>query len=172
MIFWPTISCDPPKRAIQNEWLISATCLPPGWSSFATKARPNSGRTPRTSKKFQVLRAAGISSASPRPLKLKLSFVTAAMLENERLCSWMVVNRRYDISVNSERATATNASRLGSAKGKGRSSNALATVKIAVFAPMPSASVKTATEVKPGLFANMRRAYRRSFISLDPRRFS
>src|SRR5438094_697284 len=39
------------------------------------------------------------------------------------------------------------------------------TVKIAVFAPMPSASVSTATAVKPGFFSNWRKANLRSFIT-------
>src|SRR5712671_5827125 len=40
----------------------------------------------------------------------------------------------------------------------------LMTVKIAVFAPMPSASVSTATAVNPGFFSNWRKANLRSFI--------
>src|SRR5881397_1528031 len=37
---------------------------------------------------------------------------------------------------------------------------------MAVFAPMPSASVSTATAVKPGFFSNWRMANLRSFISI------
>src|SRR2546425_1201078 len=40
----------------------------------------------------------------------------------------------------------------------------LTKLKIAVFAPMPSASVSTATAVKPGFFSNCRKANLRSFI--------
>src|SRR5258707_12143743 len=39
---------------------------------------------------------------------------------------------------------------------------------MAVFAPMPSASVSTATAVKPGFFSNWRKAKRRSFILICP----
>src|SRR5947207_7050663 len=45
----------------------------------------------------------------------------------------------------------------------------------AVFAPIPSARVRTATTVKPGAFASWRSAYRRSFIRLQsfhPQRFN
>src|SRR5881628_3710218 len=42
---------------------------------------------------------------------------------------------------------------------------ALTALKIAVFAPMPSASVSTATVVKPGFFSNWRTANLRSFIT-------
>src|SRR6266581_1809679 len=42
---------------------------------------------------------------------------------------------------------------------------ALTKLKIAVFAPMPSASVSTATVVKPGFFSNWRKANLRSLIT-------
>src|SRR5207302_155717 len=38
------------------------------------------------------------------------------------------------------------------------------TLKMAVFAPIPSASVSTATAVKPGFFSNWRKANFKSFI--------
>jgi hypothetical protein len=55
-------------------------------------------------------------------------------------------------------------SRLESAKGNGRSKKALTTLKIAVLAPMPSASVNMATMLKPGLRRNNRTPYRRSCV--------
>ena len=45
--------------------------------------------------------------------------------------------------------------RSGSANGSGRSTTVLTTEKIAVFAPMPSASVSNAMSVKPGVFTNI-----------------
>src|SRR5262245_50343259 len=47
----------------------------------------------------------------------------------------------------------------GSWNGSGRSSAALTTLKIAVLAPLPSASVSTATAAKPGAFVRPRQAY-------------
>ena len=41
--------------------------------------------------------------------------------------------------------------------GYGRSSTAFTTLKIAVFAPIPNASVSAATAVKPGLLRSVRR---------------
>ena len=41
------------------------------------------------------------------------------------------------------------------------------TLKMAVFAPIPSASESSATRVKPGVFRSIRRPYRRSFGMLD-----
>jgi len=42
--------------------------------------------------------------------------------------------------------------------GSGRSTTALTMLKMAVFAPMPSARVSVATAVNPGFFLNMRAA--------------
>src|SRR6185437_11589581 len=56
-------------------------------------------------------------------------------------------------------------SRLGESKGRGRSSTASITLKIAVFAPMPRARVSTATAVKPADLASIRMPYFRSFQS-------
>src|SRR5437667_8017502 len=59
----------------------------------------------------------------------------------------------------------TNTSRPGSLNGGGRSSTALTMLKIAAFAPMPSASVSTATAVKPGFFSSWRKANFKSLIT-------
>src|SRR5262245_16809058 len=50
--------------------------------------------------------------------------------------------------------------------GSGLSNTALTTLKIAVFAPMPRASVRTAVAVKPGFFINIRAPKRRSCQSV------
>src|SRR4030081_1257500 len=63
------------------------------------------------------------------------------------------------------RRSHTTTSRSGSLNGNGRSSTALTTLKIAVFAPMPSASVMTATAVNPGFFKSWRKANFRSFMA-------
>lgn len=55
--------------------------------------------------------------------------------------------------------------RSGSGKGNGRSNTAFTTLKMAVFAPMPRASVITAMAAKPGRFKSERTAYRRSLIN-------
>jgi hypothetical protein len=58
------------------------------------------------------------------------------------------------------------ANRSGCGNGSGRNSVALTTLKIAVFAPIPSASIITASAVKPGFFHNIRAPYRRSCSSV------
>ena len=52
--------------------------------------------------------------------------------------------------------------RSESGYGRGESSNVCTTLKIAVLAPMPSASVRIATAAKPGALSSWRRAKRRS----------
>jgi len=61
---------------------------------------------------------------------------------------------RFDVPLLSHTTTR----RDGSLYGSGVSSTPFTTEKIAVLAPMPSASVSTTMSVKPGLFARVRRA--------------
>src|SRR5437879_2521359 len=63
----------------------------------------------------------------------------------------------------------TKTSRSAFGKGRRRKRTALITLNTAVFAPIPSASVSTATAVKPGFFSSWRKANLRSLItqSLD-----
>src|SRR6266496_3530201 len=56
------------------------------------------------------------------------------------------------------------ASRSASGNGNVRSNAALIRLKMAVQAPIPSASVSTATAVKPGFFSSWRKANLRSFM--------
>src|SRR6266487_1089386 len=56
-------------------------------------------------------------------------------------------------------------SSCGFRTGSDRSMSVLMTVKIAEFAPMPTASVSTTTAVKPGFFSNWRKANLKSFIT-------
>src|SRR5438552_12112839 len=56
--------------------------------------------------------------------------------------------------------------RSGSRYASAFSNTALTTLKMAVFAPIPSASVSTATAVKPGFLSNWRKANFKSFIAL------
>src|SRR5256885_1829103 len=50
--------------------------------------------------------------------------------------------------------------------GSGLRSTGFTALKMAVLAPIPRASVSTATAVKPGLFASVRTAKRRSWRSV------
>ena len=60
--------------------------------------------------------------------------------------------------------SATN--RPASLKGSGWRSTPFTTLKIALFAPMPSTSVSTATAVKPGFFSSIRNANFKSWSTV------
>ncbi len=62
---------------------------------------------------------------------------------------------------------ATMTRRAGSAKGRGRRRIPSTTLKIAVFAPMPSASVRMATTVNAGARSSVRQAKVTSCLSSD-----
>src|SRR5438034_11846465 len=91
------------------------------------------------------------------------------MLSNDALCrcqsSTFNPELRESVTPRLGLTEAIRTSRSGSRYGSGRSNTALTTLKMAVFATMPSASVSTATAVKPGFFSNWRKANLRSFIT-------
>src|SRR5690348_4224711 len=60
--------------------------------------------------------------------------------------------------------------RSDSGKGNGRRRTPLIRLKMAVFAPMPSASVTMATKVKPGVLRSWRKANFKSFMSFVSQR--
>src|SRR6266536_4658493 len=61
--------------------------------------------------------------------------------------------------------------RCGSAKGSPRRKRSFIKLKIAVFSPIPNASVMTASTVKPGDLRSWRRANFRSFMSFSAQGF-
>src|SRR6476620_5474655 len=62
--------------------------------------------------------------------------------------------------------------RSGDGNGSGFNNTALTTLKMAVFAPIPSASVSTAIKVNPGDLRSWRRANVTSFISFGAKRLN
>src|SRR5271156_1950239 len=62
----------------------------------------------------------------------------------------------------------TSKRRSGCARARGRRRTAFTTEKIAVLAPIPRASVRIATRVKPGDFRNIRNAYFKSCVIAPP----
>jgi hypothetical protein len=64
----------------------------------------------------------------------------------------------------------TEAMRLGSGTGSGRSSKASAKLNMAEVAPMPMASEQTLTMMNPGDWRHKRIAWRKDFNILDPPR--
>src|SRR5713101_3488904 len=65
-------------------------------------------------------------------------------------------------SLDETRLSHTATSLSGSLKGRGLNSTAFIKLKMELLAPIPKANVRTATTVKPGLFASVRQPYRKS----------
>jgi hypothetical protein len=80
------------------------------------------------------------------------STVRLRFSQSSRLRGETTLSRRLFSGFHSPRAT----SRPASGKGRGRSSTPFMKLKMAVFAPIPSASVSTATAEKPGFFKSER----------------
>ena len=109
---------------------------------------------------IQEARTAGTCSGSPRPVRLKVSLTYAATPEKERLRSRTISKRRH---VSTPRSTGLpffwaeiSTSCSGFAYGSGRRRSASITLKMALFAPIPSASVSTATAVNRRAIVNWR----------------
>src|SRR6266403_4934661 len=62
--------------------------------------------------------------------------------------------------------------RSGSENGRPRRKRSCIRLKMAVFMPMPSAMVSTATVVNPGDLRSWRRAKRKSFMSFSAQRLN
>jgi hypothetical protein len=109
----------------------------------------------------------GTTSASPFDVHVNPALFVAASDSNARDCDRQSRKLGCDTAnVGQPRSTLlsqTRTRRSGSVNGSGRSITALTTLKMAVVAPTPSASVRAAMAVKPGLFRRARAAYRRSW---------
>ena len=130
------------------------------------KSLPNSGRMPRSGKNPEVASIACRRSAWPCPVKVKLAGFRAAvewkrsvlLLKSRNCRTETVVRGRFNVGNWSCRTT----TRFGSWIGSGRTRTALTTLKMAAFAPMPTARVSSTVVVKAGLFLSTRNAYRTS----------
>ena len=96
------------------------------------------------------------SASAPKPL----------MAVNESECSPKARIQPFGKKLTSPELYSIRASRSCCGKGSGRSMMESTSEKIAVFAPIPSASVSTAVSVNPGDFRNCRNANFRSFSIL------
>src|ERR1039458_325653 len=123
---------------------------------------------PSSENRLGVTRWALTNSGSPPAVSVKVRSPTSAKPSNERLC--LRHSRKCHAAtgragpklahLGTTSCTATN--RSASGQESGRSNTPLKTVKMAVLAPMPRASVRIATTAKPGLRINVRSAYRMS----------
>src|SRR6266516_7553109 len=169
VIGFPMSWGSPPNRFCQNERLNSTTSLRPAASSSGRKRRPSSGRTRRMGKNVAETRKASTRSGLSRLVRLKSLEPIAARFSNTWFCacqSTKVPGATLKVGKpNFTLLSCNRTNRSGSGKESGRNKTPFTTLKMAVFAPMPSASVSTATAVKPGFLSNWRKANLRSFIT-------
>ena len=187
----PMIPGSAPKRRCQSASLKTATRWRPSTSFSAVKPRPIAGRMRRTSKKFAVTRSAdellGLGAGQPKRgrgvpdgrhrfehLLLEQSSRDSSAAARpewpaDRRCpgAWRVRWVRFPAPKAPRSPTAT--SRSCSSNGSPRRTTASTTEKIAVVAPMPSVSTRSATSVNPGVARSARTASRRSVMT-PPRR--
>ena len=150
----PTTARSALKRVRQNGSLKTTT-LARRLSSEGRKVRPTMALTPSTSKTPAVTHWRETVSAVPSAPAITMPptpGTNPAMRSNVRVRSFQsrrlsgATPSRCDRSVCSQIITR----RSGSGNGRGRSSVASTSAKIALLAPMPSASVIAAMHVKPG----------------------
>ncbi|CAM4242417.1 hypothetical protein COEX109129_14910 [Corallococcus exiguus] len=163
----PSTSGLPPKRRCQSACDSTVTWGAPGASSPARSARPNCTRGPSTWKKSAVTSPActfmGEASSRSAP-SVTIAGATPASPSKARVCSRRSIRSGGDVGPGPCWPTLNSrTSRASSRRGNGRSSTACTTLKMATLAPMPSASVATATTVKVGLRRSRRSASRRSW---------
>ena len=159
---------------------MTAIAGAPGASSPATNARPRIGTAPNTVKISALPFVAGTCSAWPPAMIAAVPEVIAVIDSNVR--DWLAQSTKFagaTENVGQPRCRLfsnrmTRRSLCGN--GNGCSTTALTTLKMAVVAPMPSASVSRATAVKLGCCRSNRSAYRRScpelVMNLDAKRYA
>src|SRR5262245_20907703 len=156
-----------PSRVVHSWWLMTAT-LSFRLTSSGRNPRPRLGRTPRTSKNSPVTRRPA-SGTGPSGVSMKNDRPTAAADVAKTPDCCQSVKSGYDAMVRIVPGASRTAMarRSAAAKGSGSMSTALTTLKMAVLAPIPSASVSTATVVNPRCLASIRTPNRRSCQSMS-----
>ena len=149
-----------PKRRFQRPSPIIATGAALGFSSSSVNARPATGGTPSTRVSAGLMRLPESCSGSPAPVSVTALNPTAASSSNVCVCS----RHERKFSPDAPKLgrlslsffSATCISRVGSAKGNGRRSTALTTLKMAVLAAIARATVRTMAAVNIGVRRIMR----------------
>ena len=164
------------NRRRQSEWLRIATGGALKRHSSAVKFRPSASLTPSTSRKLSDTPTSRSRSGSPEPVsvcrrpKSKKAKYPASV-------SKLVFSSRHALNVSARVVRADiplvpsfsiHTRRPGSRNGRGRSSTASTMLNIAVHAPMPRASVSSATVANPGDLMSCRSANLRLAMMMSP----
>ena len=152
-----------PNDRVHSDSLMSATFGPLAASSATVNVRPAMGATPSIGSKPRLVTSAARRTGSPcGGAKLTSAPITPSSAANARLSRWK--SRKSGTDAGSRvvpvwrSVSQTITRRSNSTTGVARSSTPSTTLKIAVVAPMASASVRTATTENPGRPASPRSA--------------
>lgn len=156
----PMIAGSAPNRSRQSPSLRITTLSPRRRFSSGTNVRPSAARTPRTENRSVDTSANGVRSRPSSADRMRDVSTKAAIDVNARLRSRKSSRFSGDVGKSSPSGFSSQmrTSRSGSSNDSGRSTTASSTLKIAVVAPMPSASVPTIMAVNPGRRRSMRSA--------------
>jgi hypothetical protein len=134
--------------------------------SSAANVRPSIGVTPNTRKKPSVTGAMDAKTGSEPPRTVSGKLWKAAIVSKLRLRSRQSTKLGFDTATRVPFSVCSHSRtmRSGDGYGSGLSSTPWTTVNMAVFAPMPSASVRIASAAKPGRLMSIRSAWRRSCV--------
>ena len=160
----PTMEAFAPNRRWNTLQARRIVGVAPGLASSSRKVRPSAGSAPSTSKKLSVTRPIRSCSGLSSPVS---AAVFAQIAPN---ASQVVVRSRRSFSSGPESGARgypasvmsdhTKMRRLASRYGSGASSIRWTMLKMAVFAPIPIASVSSTTAANAGAFQSVRHAYR------------
>ena len=157
----PTTSGSRPNSRCQSDALITAIAGPPLRSSSVVKVRPTIGSTPSMGRRPLETSSAARRTGSPAG---GVRFTSPAISAPSRSSVVARVSKSWKSGTDAgsrvvplcRSVSHTITSRPKSATGAGRSSTPSSTEKMAVLAPMPSASTITARRVKAGCLASAR----------------
>ena len=159
----PTTAGSPAKRRRQSASLRMTTLDPLRLSSSEWKSLPSAGATPSTRKVAALTRWPSKRSGSFAPVIVGCHERSTAMVSNE--CARCEISRKAPNAPSlrpPSRPPQIVMIRAASGYGSGSNRIGLTALKIAVVAPMPSASVKTVIGGETGLGAQAAHAKRRS----------
>ena len=173
----PTKLVSPPNRRCQSPWFSTTTLLSlPNLSSSGKNPRPSTGRSRNMSRKVAETCQPVRRSGSPVPVRFTAisdRTESASKLVLWSRQSWKTPPGVLVLPPGLPPSSQTLKSFPGCSNGSGLRMTPLITLKIAEFAPIPSARVRTATVVKPRFLRNIRAPKRTSCpkfsIQLTPR---
>ena len=155
----PTAPGSRLKRRAQNRSVSTMRWAPPIRFSGAVKRRPRIGFRPRTSKNCGSTAWASTGSGSPVPVRSNFQARAKRPIDSKARDS-----ARQSSPSGSETSPSRvmKARRSGAAKGSGRRRIPSTRLNMAVVAPIPNVSVRSAAAANPGLRASQRAVCLRS----------